>query len=135
MPLTELHKLAESDLIDQHNIKLHFKDVNTVNEGRLNELNGVVCIVGNTTPLHVALLCSKHTAVLFLISCGADVNLEFNDYGWGGLNGYTAVSWASEYSKDDLLPIVTGGADNARDILISEGLLEEGEKFVKPAKH
>lgn len=32
MPLTELHKLAESDLIDQHNIKLHFKDINTVNE-------------------------------------------------------------------------------------------------------
>ena len=29
----------------------------------------------------------------------------------------------------------TGGDDNAREILISEGLLEEEEKLVKPAKH
>ena len=47
---------------------------------------------------------------------------------------YTAESFASVCYRD-LLPIVIGGADNARDILISEGLMEEEEKIVKPAKH
>ena len=83
----------------------------------------------NTPPLHLALIKNNRTAVLFLIAYGGDIHFVFNfDF-----NSHTAESYARSY-REDLLPIVSGDADNARDILISEGLLEEEEKFVKPAK-
>ena len=130
MPKTELHKLAESDTIDQHNIKIHLKDLNTVNEEPdSSDYDYPAGGWGKTTPLHVAVLQSKRKAVLFLISYGADINLQFFDF---LRRGNTAWSYSSQYRKD-LLPIVTGGADNAKKILISEGFLidektEEEEK-------
>ena len=47
---------------------------------------------------------------------------------------YRELSYASD-RRPDLYDIVIGGADNARDTLTSEGLLEEEEKLVKPAKN
>ena len=91
----------------------------------------------NTTPLHVALLENKRKAVLFLIAFGADINVCFDsDLSYYGDQHtvYTALTYVSECRKD-LLSIVNGGVDNARDILISEGLLNEEERVVKPSKH
>ena len=144
MPLTELHGLAERNEINKENIAEHIKDINTVNEEIvILEPNtnpyiitwllhdGNVSMKLNTTPLHVALLKKNRTALLFLIAYGGNIHLQFTGM---TRTRHTAESFATKFLKD-LLPIVIGGADNARDILISEGLLEEEEKFVKPAKH
>ena len=139
MPLTELHGLAKRNEINKENIQEHIGDINTVNEEDVygEDDYGGECetVYVFSTPLHVALLQNNRTAALFLIAYGGDIHLEFMVRGEGaGWIKYTAESYARDCCTD-LIPLVIGGADNARDILISEGLLEEGKKFVKPAKH
>ena len=83
MPKTELHKLAETDRINEHNIGLHINDINTVDEGKYNYERSFRWSWGdghygeNVTPLHVALIKISRASVLYLISAGADINLTF----------------------------------------------------------
>ena len=114
MALTELHMLADSGIINQENIQDHFADINTSSS--------------SLTPLHLALFNSRYTAVLFLIAFGADVNVKFHV-----VDTYSAITYAEEYRKD-YLSILKGGAEKAKDELISKGLYQE-IKYTKSAKH
>ena len=125
---TELHKLAGSDKINQENIQLHIKDINIANIDNY-------FLIWDMRPLHVALYHKKRKAVLFLIGFGADINMSVYDK----TNSYTVVSFIEKWQRNgieidrEFLDIITGGKDNAKDLLISEGLLDEDreEKHVK----
>ena len=92
-------------------------------------------------------------ANLFLIASGADIHCRFSyckliphkspfdgqdSPGENRQLWFSAVEFTSKYLSYPGgidLSIITGGIANARDILIREGLLDDDEKYVKPAKH
>ena len=136
MPLTELHRLALEDKINQENIKLHLNDINTPDD---EERWGSKATM--MTPLHTALLKRNTNAICFLLAYGASVHTEFLTFRnpFEPADQWTAITYcAAKFPSTAIEILINSDGEKAEEILIKEKLLDakiEVIKFVKSAKH
>ena len=144
--LTELHRLARENKIDQDNIQnlINVYSIDYINAIYTGDYNPLGEHGGGkyreVTPLHVALINGKREAVLFLVANGAKVDDKFwmnVKVGDGYAHSYTTPTtfvFAKSHIGKWATPILSGGPEYAKQILRDENLLND-EKLTKAAKH
>ena len=131
MPWTELHRLAKENAIDQHNIKLYSKYLNTEDLINFHLHTTNYNDYRKLTPLHVALIQKNRRSILFLVAFGADIYTRLTIIESDALARnrveYSALSLSNTF-REEFSSIISGGSENAMDILISEGLVDNTDQ-------